>query len=145
MLKPPKTFYTLQAVARMMGIPKDTVNDAFNHGIDAVEAIKPIAHLFTCFREGDEVSYAILKKHFEKWRTTGQVPKVSTGRPPKWKNNENYTQLRFDCDKETYGLFKAIVDKANSMSSVKVGYRDMLRVAIQEFNDRREQILGGDG
>lgn len=140
----PKTFYSLHAVARMLKIPKGTIDGAFTGGIDSIEAIKPIAHLFHCFKEGDSVSYAILKKHFDKWRETGQAPKVSTGRPPKWKGNDKYSQIRFECDKETYALFKAIVDKANSMSAVKVGYRDMLRVAIQEFNDRRKQILDGD-
>lgn len=144
MLKPPKPFYSLQAVARMMGIPKNTINEAFYRGIDTIQAIKPIAHLFHRFEEGDEFTYAILKKHFDKWRETGKVPKVSTGRPPRWKNNEDYCQIRFECKKETYELFKAIVDKANSMSAVKVGYRDMIRVAIDEFNERRKQILDGD-
>jgi hypothetical protein len=144
MLKPPKTFYTLQSVGRMLGIPKSTVEDAFKNGIDSVEAIKPISHLFHRFEEGDEVSYAILKKHFDKWRKTGQVPKVSTGRPPKWKGNEEYCQIRFECRIDSYALFKAIVDKGNSMSAIKVGYRDMLRVAVEEFNDRRKQILDGD-
>jgi hypothetical protein len=144
MLKPPKPFYSLQAVARMMGIPKNTIKEAFHRGIDTIQAIKPIAHLFHRFEEGDEFTYAILKKHFDKWRETGKVPKVSTGRPPRWKNNEDYCQIRFECKKETYELFKAIVDKANSMSAVKVGYRDMIRVAIDEFNERRKQILDGD-
>lgn len=146
MLKPPKTFYTLFSVARMMGIPQGTIKSAIGkgEGIESLEALKPIAHLFHRFEEGDEISYAIMKKYFDKWRKTGQVPKVSTGRPPRWKNNDDFCQIRFECRKDSYALFKAIVDKANSMSQIKVGYRDMLRIAVDEFNDRRKQILDGD-
>lgn len=145
MLKPPKTFYSIQSVGRMLGIPPDTIKDVFRgKSIDSIQAIKPIAHLFHCFKEGDEVAYAILKKHFDKWRKTGEVPKVSTGRPPKWKDNPNVVQLRIYMPKDVYEEFKAIVDKANSMSTVKVTYRDMIEISIKEFNDRRRQILGGD-
>ncbi len=138
----PKTFYSLQAVGRMLGIPSDTIKDAFRgKALDSIQAIQPIAHLFHCFKEGDSVSYAILKKHYDKWQRTGEVPKVSTGRPPKWKDNPDICQVRFYLDKDIYEEFKAIVDKANSMSVLKVTYREMLAVAVQEFNGRRAQIL----
>ncbi len=141
----PKAFYSLQAVGRMLGVPSDTIKEAFRgKSLDSIQAIKPIAHLFHCFKEGDSVSYAILKKHYDKWQRTGEVPKVSTGRPPKWKGNPDVTQIRGYIKNEVYDEFRAIVKKANSMSVIKVTYRDMLAVAIQEFNDRRRHILDGD-
>jgi len=44
-------------------------------------------------------------------------------------------------DNKLYDEFKAIVDKANSMSEIKVYYRDMFAVAVREFVERRKHIL----
>lgn len=140
MLKPPKTFYSLHSVARIMGIPKSTIDEAFKDGIDTIGAIKPIVHLFHKFEEGDEFSYAILKKHFDRWQKTGKVPKVSSGRPPKWKTDSTYTNLNIPIKKDLYDRFKHMVDKANAVSSVKISYRDMIYIAMQEAIDRRPSL-----
>ena len=141
MLKVPKTFYTLQAVGRMLSIPSDTIKDAFRgKELNSIQAIAPIAHLFQKFEEGEEFSYAILKSHFEKWQRTGKVPKVSSGRPPKWKDNPNLVNINIPFPKDLYYQFKNVVDNANSKSRVHVTYRDMIAVAIQEFLDRRPNL-----
>ncbi len=140
MLKVPKTFYSLHSIARLMKIPKSTIDGAFTGGIQTIEAIKPIAHLFHRFEEGEEVSYGILKSHFDKWQRTGIVPKVSSGRPPKWKGNPNIVNINIPIDKRLYEEFKAVIDKANSMSTVKYSYRDMIATAMREFIDRRPNL-----
>ncbi len=140
MLKVPKTFYSLHSVARLMKIPKSTIDGAFTGGIETIEAIKPIAHLFHRFEEGEEVSYGILKSHFDKWQRTGKAPKVSSGRPPKWKGNPNIVNINIPFPKNLYEEFKMVVDKANSLSRVHVTYRDMIAVAVQEFIERRPNL-----
>lgn len=143
MLKVPKTYYSLHSVARLMGISRSTINGAFSDGIDTIQAIKPIAHLFHRFEEGDEVSYAILKKHFDRWRETGKVPKISTGRPPKWKNDPTISNINIPIKKDLKDRFYQMVDNANAVSTVQVTYRDMIYVAMEECMARRPQFLGG--
>ncbi len=143
-MKVPKTFYSLHSVARIMGIPKDTINSVFESGIDSVGAIKPIAHLFHKFQEGDEVSYAILKKHFDKWQQTGIVPKVSTGRPPKWKDNPEYARLDVAIKKSLKDRFTEGIKNINQVSVQQVNMCDCVAVAIKEYMDRRPSVFGGD-
>ena len=140
MLKVPKTFYSLHSVGRLLKIPKATIDGAFSDGIDSIQALKPIAHLFHRFEEGEEISYGILKSHFDKWQRTGKAPKVSSGRPPKWKDNSNIVNINIPFPKDLYNEFKQIVDNANSVSIMKVSYRDMIAVAVKEFCDRRPSV-----
>lgn len=137
----PKTFYSLQAVGRMLKVSTDTIKDAYRgKELESIQAISPIAHLFQKFEEGEEFSYAILKSHFEKWQRTGKVPKVSSGRPPKWKDNPNLVNINIPIDKRLYDEFKAVIDKANSLSTVKYSYRDMIATSMREFCDRRPNL-----
>lgn len=141
--KPPKTFYTLQAVGRMMGIPKATIDRAFKdeNAIFSIGELKPIAHLFKKFEESDEFSYAILKTRFDKWIKTGIVPKVSPGRPEKYKNLELYATINQPVLRSIYNEFQEIIDNANSVSVTQTTYRDQLTIAIKEYNQRRPQYL----
>ena len=143
MLKVPKTFYSLHSVARILGIPKSTIDSAFSDGIDTIQAISPIAHLFHKFEEGKEFSYAILKTHFDRWQETGKVPKVSPGRPPKWKTDTTYQNINIPIKKDLWGRFTRMVDNANDVSTVHMSYRDMIYVSLEEAMARRPQFLGG--
>lgn len=137
----PKTFYSLQAVGRILKIPSDTIKDAYRgKELPSIQAIAPVAHLFRKFEEADGFSYAILKSHFDKWQRTGKAPKVSSGRPPKWKDNPAMVNINIPIDKRLYEEFKALIDKANSMSTVKYSYRDMIATAMHEFIDRRPNL-----
>lgn len=145
MLKPPKAFYSIYAVGRMMGIPKPTVSGAvITKNINRIEALKPIAHLFVSFEDDGENTFAIRKIYFDRWRKTGKVSKKSTGRPPKWKDNPNLTNINIPFPKDLYEQFKQVVGNANAISVVKVSYRDMFAVAVKEFVERRPEFLGGD-
>lgn len=135
MLKVPESFYSLFGVARMLGTPRATVANFDKNSPPS--ALEPIAHLFICFEEEGRKTWAIKKSHFDKWQRTGKAPKVSSGRPPKWKGNPNIVNINIPFPKDLYEQFKKIVDNANSLSRVHVTYRDMIAVAVQEFVDRR--------
>jgi hypothetical protein len=143
-MKVPKTFYSIQTVARMMDIPKATIDSVFDSGIDSVQAIKPIAHLFHKFEEGDEVSFAILKKHFDKWQHTGKVPKVSSGRPPKWKDNPEYDRLDVAIKASLKKKFVEGIKNINRVSVQQVNMYDCVAAAIKEYMDRRPSVFGVD-
>ncbi len=141
MSRPPKSFYSLQVVGRMLKIPKSTYDGAYKNGIESVGAIKPIAHLFKKFEDGDTFSYAILKSHFDKWQKTGKAPKVSTGRPKKYIDKELFPYINYPIPIALYDSFREIVDNANAMSIVQTCYRDQISVAIDEYIQRRPQLL----
>lgn len=140
MFKVPESFYSLFGVARMLGISRGTIAK-FDKGTPSViKELEPIAHLFVCFEEEGRKTWAIKKSHFDKWQQTGKAPKVSSGRPPKWKDNPNMVNINIPIDKRLYEEFKAVIDKANSMSTVKYSYRDMIATAMREFVDRRPSL-----
>jgi len=141
----PRNYYNYFDVCKMEGIPDGTAKRATAKGLEgiaSVEALKPIGHLFKPFEKfvkgGKRNQYGILRNHYDYWKKHGHAPKLSPGRPPKYKDA---AELRIQLDKNVYEEFKSIVDKANSMSSIKISYRDMIAVAIREFNDRRKHIL----
>ena len=143
----PRNYYNFFFFFKLEGIPTSTAKSAVGEGLEGiarVEKLKPIAHLFREFEKGLRKQYGILRRHYDFWKQTGEVPKVSSGRPPKWKNNPNVINLNIPFPKDLYEQFKKVVDKANSMSVIKVTYRDMVAVAVKEFIDRRPQLLDGD-
>lgn len=143
----PKNYYNFFDVCKMEGIPEGTAKSAVNRGLDGIasmEPLKPIGHLFRQFekptRGGMRKQYGILRRHYDFWKQTGEAPKVSPGRPPKWKGNPNYVNINIPCPTAIYEEFKAVVNGANAQSLVKVSYRDMVPVALKEFCDRRPQF-----
>lgn len=148
----PKNYYNFFDICKLEGIPtgtaKSAIGDGGLEGIAKIEKLKPIAHLFREFEKGLRKQYGILRRHYDYWKQTGEAPKVSTGRPPKWKNNPNVINLNIPFPKDLYEQFKKVVDRANSMSVIKVTYRDMVAVAVKEFIDRRVYLMNnesGDG
>jgi hypothetical protein len=125
----------------MMGISKATVADFDTK--NPPEALSPIAHLFICFNDDGRKTWAIRKIYFDRWKLTGKVSKKSTGRPPKWKTDSTYTNLNIPIKKDLKDRFYRMVDNANAVSSVKISYRDMIYVAMEECMARRPQFLGG--
>lgn len=140
----PKNYYNFFDICKLEGIPTGTAKRAIGEGglegIASIEKLKPIAHLFREFEKGLRKQYGILHRHYDYWKRTGEVPKVSPGRPPKWKGNPNYININIPFPKDLYEEFKQIVDKANSMSVIKYTYRDMIYLAVREFIDRRPQL-----
>jgi hypothetical protein len=130
----PKTFYSLQAVSRMLGIPKPTIDAVFNKNspLDSIQALKPIAHLFVRFEEDGAYSYAIPKKKFDWWQKTGNCQK-----PDKAKN------IRCDAP-PFYEKFKSDIDKFNDKHSQRVRYQTVIHIALKEYMDRHVEIFPPD-
>ena len=137
----PRNYINYFTVCKLEGIPTGTAKRATGKGLEGIAAIqklKPIGHLFKEFEKGDmRKCYGILKSQYDYYKKTGKAPEVSPGRPPKWKDNPNLVNINIPIDKTLYEEFKAIIDKANSMSVMKYSYRDMFAVAVKEFCDRR--------
>lgn len=113
-------------------------------GIKYIKEIEPIEHLFEQFekpvKNGIVNSYGILRRYYDEWKATGIVPTPPTGRPPK----EGTVILKARIPEKLKEDFQSIVDKANSMSVIRVTYSDMVAIAIKEFCDRRPQFMDND-
>lgn len=146
----PSNYYNYFDICTMEGIEtiraKSTVSTKKVEGIKYLEELKPIEHLFEVFekpRKGGIVnSYGIKRKHYDYWKRTGKVPKISPGRPKRWKDDA-YTNLNIPIKKELYDRFKRMVDNANAVSAIKITYRDMIYVAMEEAIQRRPEFAGG--
>jgi hypothetical protein len=144
-MKLPDDYYNYFDLCKMEGIPesraKNAVKDKGVEGIKYLEEFKPIEHLFEVFEKpikGRIVnSYGIKRKYYKKWKREGIVPKRPTGRPPLAGDE---VEIRYRIPKHIKDDFIKIVDNANRISAVKVTYKDMIAVAIQEFCDRRYQL-----
>lgn len=144
----PKNYYNFFDICKMEGIPTGTAKGALADGLEGIariEKLKPIGHLFREFEKGMRKQYGILRRHYDYWKRTGEPPKVSPGRPPRWKNDPTYTNINIPIKKSLWERFRRMVDNANAVSVVKISYRDMLYVALEEAMQRRPQFLGGDG
>ncbi len=138
-------YYNYFDVCKMEGIAetraKNAVCEKRVEGIKYLEELKPIEHLFEQFEKpikgGMVNSYGILRRYYDEWKATGKVPVIRSGRPPKI----GMVERKFDIPEHVALKFKAVVDKANSMSIKKVTYSDMAAVALSEFCDRRPQFL----
>jgi hypothetical protein len=140
-------YYNFFEICKMEDIPEGTAKGAIGLGLEGINKItklKPIAHLFREFPNGERKQYGILQKHYDRWKRTGQVPKVSSGRPPKWKEDDSYTNLNIPIKKNLKAKLYTVVDNANAISVVKLSYRDAVYLAIEEFCARRPQFLDGD-
>lgn len=143
----PKNYINYFDVCKLEGIPTGTAKRALNEGLEgikSIQALKPIGHLFREFEKGLRKQYGILRRHYDYWKQTGEAPKVSTGRPPKWKDNPNVVNINIPFPKDLYEKFKKVVDNANSMTIAKVTYRDMIAVAVKEFIDRRVYLMNAE-
>lgn len=144
-MKLPDDYYNYFDLCKMEGIPETRAKNAVAklgvEGIKNLEEFKPIEHLFEVFEKpikGRIVNtYGIKRKYYKKWKREGIVPKRPTGRPPLAGDE---AEIRYRVPKHIKDEFMQIVDNANRISAVKVTYKDMIAVAIQEFCDRRYQL-----
>lgn len=144
-MKLPDDYFNYFDLCKMEGIEtnraKNAVSEKGVEGIKYIEEFKPIEHLFEVFEKpikGRIVnSYGIKRKYYRKWKQTGEVPKLPTGRPPLAGDE---VEFRYKVPKHIKDDFIKIVDNANRISVVKVDYKDMAAVAIKEWCDRRPHL-----
>ena len=146
----PKNFYNYYDICKMEGIESVRAKNAVCRssrieGIKNIEELRPIEHLFEQFErpiKGGMVNqYGIRRSYYDSWKSTGEVPIVPSGRPKKH-TNKNIVNVNIrNFPKDLYEEFKTIIDNANAVSVVKVGYHEMIGVAVQEFIQRRPQFM----
>lgn len=143
-----KDYYNYFDICKIEGISetraKNAIKDKGVEGIKHLEELKPIEHLFVVFErpiKGRIVnSYGILRRYYDDWKATGQVPSPPPGRPKK----EGFVNVKYNIPLTLREEFNSVVDTANSMSVVHVTYSDMAAVALKEFCQRRPQFANLD-
>lgn len=152
-MKLPDDYYNYFDLCKIEGIEtnraKNAVKDKGVEGIKYIDEFKPIEHLFEVFEKpikGRIVnSYGIKRNLYRKWKQTGEVPKLATGRPPLARlAGVDEVEFRYMIPKHIKDDFTKVVDNANSISAVKVTYKAMAAVALSEFTARRPQFLDLD-
>lgn len=144
----PKNYYNYFDICRKEGILLSTAKAAIGGGgvagISDLAKLKPIAHLFREFPKGMRHEYGILRNHYDYWKKYSEPPKVSSGRPPKWKDNPEYTRLDVPIRRSTKERFEKGRQKANGMSVQQVTQSEITELAIIEYMDRRPSVFGDD-
>lgn len=139
-----KDYYNYFDICKVEGIPETRAKSAVSslgvEGIKSIKELEPIEHLFVVFEKpikGRIVnSYGILRRYYDDWKATGEVPTPPPGRPKK----EGYVDVKYNIPLALREEFNSVVDSANSMSVIHVTYSDMAAVAIREFIDRRPNL-----
>jgi len=141
----PKNYYNYFDICKMEGVNPNTaktrIGESGLEGIKGITVLNPIAHLFREFPKGLRKQYGILRRHYDVWKQTGHVPKVSSGRPPKWTGEEKNINIPAP---PFYEQFKAGVKKANSKATQQVTVRQIIYLAMKEYMDRRPSLFGDD-
>jgi len=141
----PKNYYNYFDICKLEGVNPNTakscIGDGGLEGIKKIAVIKPIAHLFREFPKGMRKQYGILRRHYDIWKQTGHVPKVSSGRPPKWTGKEKNINIPAP---PFYEQFKAGVKKANSNATQQVTVRQIIYLSMFEYMQRRPSLFGDD-
>jgi hypothetical protein len=144
----PKNYYNLFDIARKEGIKSNTVKSAIGtvglKGINDLTAIRPIAHLFREFQRNMRSQYGILCSQYDFWKRTGEPPKVSSGRPPKWKDNPEYARLDVPIRQSTKERFQNGIKRANQKSVQQTTQSEQTEFALIEYMDRRPSVFGAD-
>lgn len=139
-----KDYYNYFDICTLEGIERNRARRAISEkgveGIKYLKELEPIEHLFVVFEKpikGKIVnSYGILRRYYDDWKSTGEVPSPPPGRPKK----KGYVDVKYNIPLDLREEFNAVVDNANSMSVVHVTYSDMAAVAIREWIDRRPNL-----
>lgn len=138
----PKNYYNYFDLCKHEGINPNTAKSAVGTGgLDGIKSIaffKPIAHLFREFPKGMRKQYGILCRHYDTWKQTGHVPKVSSGRPPKWTGDEKNINIPAP---PFYEQFKAGVAKVNSMATQATTVRQLIYLSMKEYMLKRPTIF----
>ena len=146
----PRNFYNYFDVCKMEGIPSTRAKNAVNRdkveGIKSLKELRPVEHLFEVFENprkgGMRYSYGIRRSYYDHWKVTGEVPIRPPGKPAFKLDPDNLCNVNIrNFPKATYEKLKKIVDNANAVSIRKVGYHEMIAVAVEEFVERRYEYL----
>lgn len=147
----PSNFYNYFDVCTMEGIEKERAKRAirvdYAEGIKRLKELRPIEHLFEVFesfRKGESRNqYGIRRKYYDHWKEKGEVHGISPGRSKIWRKG-TYTNVNIPVKNELYDRFKRMVDRANDVSHIKISYREMIWIAMEEAIQRRPEFALDD-
>jgi hypothetical protein len=141
----PKNYYNYFDICKQEGINPNTAKSAIGdggvEGISSIAFFKPIAHLFREFPKGLRKQYGILCRHYDTWKQTGHVPKVSSGRPPKWTGEEKHLNIPVPY---FYEHWVTSINELNKKSTNKINLRDAVYFAMEDYMERHPSIFGVD-
>lgn len=134
-------YYNFFDICKMENIPEGTAKGAIGQGVNGISKIaklKPIAHLFRIFPNGKRKQYGINKKHYDRWKETGEVPKVSPGRPKVYK--EKPKDYRIPAP-PFHLVFEAGLERINEGRIRKITKKEFIWLALKEAMERRPQYF----
>lgn len=142
----PRNYYNYFDICKQLNINSNTAKARISNGglegISSIEKLKPIAHLFREFPKGMRKQYGILRSHYDYFIKYGEAPKLSSGRPPKWKGNPEYARLDVAIHKSTKERLEKGRQKVNSISVQQASLYELVEIAILEYMDRHVNIFG---
>lgn len=140
----PVNYYNFFAICKLEEIPTGTSKGAIGLGLEGIRNIaklKPIAHLFREFPNGERKQYGILKSQYDYWKQKDKVPKVSPGRPKQYEGKvKDYriTAPPFD------PILEAGLKKMNAGRIRCITKKEFIWLALKEAIDRRPQFFDWD-
>jgi hypothetical protein len=129
----PTNYINYFEICKIEEIPEGTAKSAISvglKGINRIEKLKPIAHLFRTFAKGERKQYGIFKKYYDNWKQTGELPKVA----PKVKNYR-IAAPPFD------SILDAGLKKMNNGRIRRITKQELIWLFIKEGMERRPQFF----
>jgi hypothetical protein len=138
----PKNYYNFFDICKKEEILTNTAKSAIGGnglaGISHIAKLQPIAHLFREFPKGERKQYGILMRHYDHWKQTGEVPKVSPGRPRQYEGKiKNYRIAAPPFDP----ILDAGLKKMNEGRIRRITKQELIWLFIKEGMERRPQFF----
>jgi hypothetical protein len=140
----PKNYYNFFDICKLEDIPIGSAKGAIGlglEGINKIEKLKPIAHLFREFPKGSRKQYGILERYYDYWKKHGEPPKVSTGRPKQYEGKvKNYRIVAPPFD----AILDAGIKKMNKGRIKHIAKKEVIWLFLKEGMERRPQFFDWD-
>jgi hypothetical protein len=140
----PANYYNFFAICKLEEVPTGTAKGAIGLGLEGITKItklKPIAHLFREFKNGERMQYGILKSQYDYWKQKDKVPKVSPGRPKQYNDKvKNYRIVAPPFD----SVLEAGLKKMNNGRIRRITKQELIWLFIKEGMERRPQFFDWD-
>jgi hypothetical protein len=141
----PKNYYNYFTICKLeeitTGSAKRAIGGGGLEGIHGIVKLKPIAHLFREFPNGQRKQYGILKRYYDYWKEHGEPPKVSPGRPKEYEGKTKDYRI-------TAPPFDPILDaglkKLNQGRLKRITKKEFIWLALKEAMERRPQFFDWD-
>jgi len=141
----PANYYNFFEICKLEEIPNGSAKRAIGsgglQGIPSIAKLKPIAHLFREFPNGERKQYGILIKHYDYWKKNGEPPKVSPGRPKEYDEKPKDYRISappFD------SILDAGLKKINNGRIKRITKKEFIWLALKEAMERRPQFFDWD-